>query len=108
MALDSAPPASTSLSSGGQAAGTLVTLALASSVAVGSNFVDVKKGEVTPSFAVANGLVKGVTATVILRQLRPTTPLRIAGAVGLLAGAGYCIDSMMKTRVSQGEEEGAP
>ena len=46
--------------------------------------------------AVLNGVVKGTAATLILNATARSTVLQVAMAVGVLAGAGYLIDSSMK------------
>ncbi|MBM9538698.1 hypothetical protein [Desulfobulbus alkaliphilus] len=76
----------------------LTTLTIAGAVAVGSNMVDVQNRVMTVPQAVLNGLAKGAAATLILGVTTRSTPLRTALAAGVLAGAGYLIDSAMKAR----------
>ncbi len=72
------------------------TLTVASAASIGSNWLDVQRGEMTPAAAVVNGLVKGTAATVILNSTARTTALQVGFAAGVLAGAAYIIDSVMK------------
>jgi hypothetical protein len=76
----------------------LTTLTIAGAVAVGSNMVDVQNRVMTVPQAVLNGLAKGAAATLILGVTNRSTPLQVVLAAGVLAGAGYLIDSAMKTR----------
>lgn len=75
---------------------TLSTLGIASAVSIGSNWRDVRHGAMTPAQAVLNGVAKGAAATLILRATSRSTPLHIVLAMGVLAGAGFLIDSAMK------------
>ena len=78
-------------------AGTIITtLTIASAVTIGSNMVDVQNGSMTMPQAVLNGVVKGTAATLILDATARSTVLQVAMAAGVLAGAGYLIDSAMK------------
>ncbi len=74
----------------------LSTLSLASAVSIGSNWVDVCNGAMTPAQAILNGFAKGAAATLILRATTRSTPVQIVMAAGVLAGAGFLIDSAMK------------
>ncbi|MBM9612823.1 hypothetical protein JWJ90_00825 [Desulfobulbus rhabdoformis] len=71
-------------------------LGIASAMSVGSNWVDVRRGALTPGQAVVNGLAKGVAATLIIQATSRSTPLQVALAASVLAGAGYLIDATMK------------
>jgi hypothetical protein len=71
-------------------------LGLASAMSIGSNWVDVRRGALTPGQAVVNGLAKGVAATLIIQITSRSTPLQIALAASVLAGTGYLIDATMK------------
>lgn len=72
------------------------TLTIASALSVGTNMVDVRNGAMTKSQAVVNGVVKGTVATVILNATTRGTALQVVMAAGVLAGAGFMIDSVMK------------
>ncbi len=72
------------------------TLTIASAVSIGSNMVDVKNGGMTFAEAVANGLVKGTAATIIINATARSTALQVGLAAAVLAGAGYTIDTLMK------------
>jgi hypothetical protein len=74
----------------------LSTLGIASAVSIGSNWRDVRHGAMTPAQAVLNGMAKGAAATLILKATTRSTPLQIVLAMGVLAGAGFLIDSTMK------------
>nr|WP_320012562.1 hypothetical protein [uncultured Desulfobulbus sp.] len=74
----------------------LGVLSVASAMSIGSNWVDVRRGALTPGQAVVNGLAKGVAATLIIQATSRSTPLQVALAASVLAGAGYLIDSTMK------------
>jgi hypothetical protein len=74
----------------------LTTLTIASAVSIGSNMVDVQNDSMTVPQAVLNGVVKGAAATLILNTAARNTVLQVALAGGVLAGAGYLIDSAMK------------
>lgn len=74
----------------------LTTLTIASAVSIGSNVRDVQNGVMTMPQAVLNGMVKGTAATLILDLTTRSTALQVALAAGILAGAGYMIDSAMK------------
>jgi len=77
--------------------GTLIsTLTLASAVSIGSNMLDVQNGAMTIPQALLNGVVKGTAATLILNVTARSSVLQVAMAAGVLAGAGYLIDSSMK------------
>lgn len=78
-----------------------VTLTIASAFSIGSNTVDVKNGSMTAGQAVVNGLAKGVATSVILAVTTRSTVGQVAVAAGVLAVAGYLIDSNMK----KGKEE---
>lgn len=71
-------------------------LGIASAMSIGSNWVEVHRGMLTPTQAVVNGLVKGVAATMIIQATRRSTPLQVVLAASVLAGAGYMIDAAMK------------
>lgn len=78
-------------------AGTIITtLTIASAVTIGSNIVDVQNGSMTMPQAVLNGVVKGTAASIILNATLRSTALQVVMAAGILAGAGYLIDSAMK------------
>lgn len=74
----------------------LSTLGIASAVSIGSNWLDVRHGAITPNQAILNGVAKGAAATLILKATSRSTPLQIVLAMGVLAGAGFLIDSAMK------------
>ena len=74
------------------------TVTLASALAIGANMVDVRNGTMSMSRAVLNGLAKGSAASLIMSATLPSTPQRVALIAGLLAGAGFYIDSNMKTK----------
>ncbi len=73
-----------------------ITVTIASAATLGSNMVDVQNGTLSKSAAVANGLAKGVAATVILSLTEKKTLLDIGLTAAALAGAGYMIDRIMK------------
>jgi len=75
----------------------LTTLGLSSAVAIGANWVEVRQGRMTPAHALRNGLAKGAAATLVLRATTRGTVWQVAMAAGLLAGAGFLIDSAMNT-----------
>jgi ABC-type thiamin/hydroxymethylpyrimidine transport system permease subunit len=78
-------------------AGALITtLTIASAVTIGSNMVDVQNGSMTMPQALLNGVAKGTAATLILNVTARSTTLQVAMAAGILASAGYLIDSAMK------------
>jgi len=78
-------------------AGTLITtLTLASAVSIGSNMLDVQNGSMTIPQALLNGVAKGTAATLILNVTARNTTLQVAMAAGILASAGYLLDSAMK------------
>lgn len=79
----------------------ITTLTIASAVTIGSNMVDVQNGSMTIPQAVMNGVVKGTAATLILDSTARKTALQVALAAGILAGAGYLIDSAMKNKSQQ-------
>ncbi len=72
------------------------TLTIASAVSIGSNMVDVRNGAMTLPEAVANGVVKGTAATLIINATARSTVLQVVLSAAVLAGAGYAIDSLMK------------
>ena len=74
----------------------LSALSLSSAVSIGSNWVDVRNGAMTPAQAFLNGVAKGAAAILILKETTRSTPLQIVMAAGVLAGAGFLIDSAMK------------
>jgi len=77
--------------------GTLITtLTIASAVTIGSNMVDVQNGSMTMPQALLNGVAKGSAATLILNSTARNTTLQVVMAAGVLASAGYLIDSAMK------------
>lgn len=83
----------------------LTTFVLASSVSVGSNLIEVKRGRMGLDLAVGNALVKGVLATAVLGGSRPVTALQVVGTACLLGGVGYFVDSMMKPDVRSNAED---
>ncbi len=74
----------------------VAALTVASAASIGSNWLDVQRGRMTPANAVVNGLVKGTAATVILNSTVRSTVFQVGVAAGVLAGAAYIIDSVMK------------
>ena len=74
------------------------TLTIASAATIGANMVDVHNGAMTPPQAVANGIAKGVLATVILSVTPKKSTLDVLVTAAALAGAGYAVDRMMKKR----------
>ncbi len=72
------------------------TLTVASAASIGSNLVDVRNGSMTMGQAVANGMAKGAAVSLILSSTVRSNALQIGLAAGILAGAGYMIDSVMK------------
>ena len=74
------------------------TLTLASAMAIGANMVDVRNGTMSMSGAVLNGLVKGTAASLIMSATLRSTPQAVAIVAGMLAGAGFFIDSKMKKK----------
>ncbi len=72
------------------------SLTIASAVAIGSNMVDVRNGGMSLSQAVVNGVVKGAAATLIINNTTRNSTLGVVLAAGVLAGAGYVIDTVMK------------
>jgi len=77
----------------------LNTIGLASAVAIGSNWVEVRRGTMTPGQAVLNGIAKGAAVSLIFKATARNTPLQVVLAVGVLAGAGFLIDSTMKQQI---------
>ncbi len=71
-------------------------LGIASAVSIGSNWVEVRNGTMRPAQAVFNGVAKGAAAPLLLKAASHRTPLQIAFTMGILAGAGFLIDSAMK------------
>ncbi len=76
----------------------LTTLVLASSVSLGSNLLEVKKGRMELELAVSNALIKGTLSSAVVTGIRPTTPLRVAGCACLLGSVGYAVDLLMKNK----------
>lgn len=74
----------------------VTTLVISSAVSVGSNLVDVRNQSMTLPQAVLNGLFKGAAASLILHVTSRSTPLQVTMAAGVLAAAGFLIDSAMK------------
>ncbi len=74
------------------------TVTLASALAIGANMVDVKNGTMSMTGAVLNGLAKGSVASLILSATLRPTPQSVAIVAGMLAGAGFLIDSKMKKK----------
>ncbi|PID75298.1 MAG: hypothetical protein CSA20_07805 [Deltaproteobacteria bacterium] len=72
------------------------TLTIASAMAVGSNLVEVRAGNLPLSVAVVNGLAKGVAASYILSKTTRSTTAEVVAAAGVLAGVAYFIDAKMK------------
>jgi hypothetical protein len=81
----------------GSAATVATTLTVASALSIGSNLVEVRRGRMTLPGAVLNGLVKGAAASLILAGTRRTTAPQVVLAAVVLGGAGFLIDSAMKT-----------
>ncbi len=97
ISAQSVPPIARSVvSSGSVVNGVVVPLVMASAMAVGANWVDVRNGVMTPERAVLNGVAKGTAASLILQVLSRRTSVQLALATAALAGAGYLIDSAMK------------
>ncbi|PIE73634.1 MAG: hypothetical protein CSA20_02180 [Deltaproteobacteria bacterium] len=69
---------------------------VAGAVSIGSNILDVQRGIMTPAQAVVNSLAKGATASLVTTQVPRTSAFQVLLAAGLLATAGYTIDSLMK------------
>ncbi len=78
-------------------------LALSSAASIGANFAQVRKGEMTSSLAVSNGLAKGVAATLILAS-PPTTAAQTLFCAGALAASAYTIDTLMKFPIKKGSD----
>ncbi len=77
--------------------GTLITtLTIASALSIGSNMADVKNKKMSISQAVLNAAAKGVAATIILNATARSTALQVVTTAGILAGAGFLIDTVMK------------
>ncbi len=76
--------------------GLVTTFMIASAMSVGANLVDVRQGRRSVSHALINGFAKGAVSTMILSGSKPDSPVKVAGTIGLLAGAGYIIDSIME------------
>lgn len=72
------------------------TLTIASAFSIGSNMVDVQNGGMTFPQAITNGVVKGVAASLILNVTARSTAIQVVFTAGVLATAGYLIDSAMK------------
>lgn len=72
------------------------TLTIASALSIGSNMVDVQNGGMTFPLAISGGLAKGAAATLILSVTTRSTVVQVMLAAGVLATAGYLIDSIMK------------
>lgn len=71
-------------------------LTIASAATIGSNLVDVKNGTMTLPQALANGVIKGAAVSYILARTSRSTTTEVLLAAGILAGAGYFIDTQMK------------
>ena len=80
------------------------TLTIASAATIGANLVDVRDGAMTMPQAIFNGLAKGAAVSYILSRTTRSTTGEVLVAAGLLAGAGYLIDSQMKKRRLQAAE----
>ncbi len=77
------------------------TLTLASAATIGANMVEVQHGTMDLKHAVANGLAKGVAASIILAVTPKENTAEIALTAAALAGAGYLIDKSMKKKPEQ-------
>jgi hypothetical protein len=91
------PPAQNPAPQPAASAAVATTLTVASALSIGSNLVEVRRGRMTLPGAVLNGLVKGAAASLILAGTRRTTVPQVVLAAVVLGGAGFLIDSTMKT-----------
>lgn len=73
-----------------------LTIVIASAATIGSNMVDVQNGTMSKKRAMANGLVKGTAASLILSLTEKKSLADIGITAAALAGAGYLIDKVMK------------
>ncbi len=89
-------PVQTSFPGDARQPGIVTTFMIASAMSVGANLVDVRQGRRSFSHALINGFAKGAVSTMIVSGPVPDTPVKVAGTIGLLAGAGYIIDSVME------------
>lgn len=81
-----------------QTGSVIATLTIASAISIGSNMVDVKDGKMTIPQAVLNAAAKGTAATIILNGAARSTPFQVVMTAGILAGAGFLIDTVMKNK----------
>ncbi len=69
---------------------------LAAAIAFGSNLAALKNGKGSLGHSLANSLVKGTCATIILKNMPTRTFVQTSAAVVTLVGTGFAIDSIMK------------